>query len=120
MIERKAVPDATPRARDADQAARQLPRGLSAHILPTSATMIGVCMTILSIGHLGGGSEWHMLIDKLLAGDALVFLASALLSFISMRSSRFGTPYETRAEIVFIAGLGVLALGAVALAFAIK
>jgi len=28
--------------------------------------------------------------------------------------------YESRAELVFIAGLGVLALGAVALAFAIK
>ena len=27
--------------------------GLSAHILPTSATMIGVCMTVLSIVHLG-------------------------------------------------------------------
>lgn len=111
---------ATPRTGDADAVVRQLPRGLSAHILPTSATMIGVCMTILSIGHLGSGSEWHMLIDKLLAVDALVFLASALLSFISMRSNRFGTAYETRAEMVFIAGLGVLALGAVALAFAIK
>ena len=82
--------------------------------------MIGVCMTVLSISHLGSGSEWRMLIDKLLAIDALVFLVSALLSFISMQSSRSGTAYETRAEVVFITGLGLLALGAVALAFAIK
>lgn len=82
--------------------------------------MIGVCMTVLSISHLGSGSEWRMVIDKLLAIDALVFLVSALLSFISMQSSRSGTLYETRAEVVFITGLGLLALGAVALAFAIK
>ena len=36
-------------ARSADPPAQPL-RGLSAHILPTSATMIGVCMTVLSIG----------------------------------------------------------------------
>ena len=93
--------------------------GLSAHILPTSATMIGVCMTVLSIGHLGPSGEWRMVIDKLLAVDALVFLVSALLSFISLRSRRSGSNYEAHAELVFIAGLGLLALGAVVLAFAI-
>lgn len=77
-------------------------------------------MTVLSIGHLGSGSEWHTIIDKLLAVDALVFLSSALLSFISMRARHLGTSYETRAEVVFIVGLGLLALGSVALAFAIK
>ena len=81
--------------------------------------MIGVCMTVLSIGHLGPGGPWRMVVDKLLAVDALVFLASALLSFISMRSQRFGARFEARAELVFIAGLGLLALGAMVLAFAI-
>lgn len=60
-----------------------------------------------------------MVVDKLLAANALVFLVSALLSFISMRSNRFGNRLEARAEIVFITGLGLLALGAVLLAFAI-
>lgn len=110
----------TPLLHGSDMAAKSLPGGLSTHILPTSATMIGVCMTVLSIGHLGSGSEWHTLIDKLLAVDALVFLSSALLSFISMKASRLGSSYETRAEAVFIIGLGLLALGSVALAFAIK
>ena len=113
-------PVAPPPSHCVDTAGKLFPRGLSAHILPSSATMIGVCMTVLSIGHLGSGGQWRMLIDKLLAVDALVFLVSALLSFISMRSSRFGTPYEARAEVVFIVGLGLLALGAVALAFAIS
>ena len=94
--------------------------GLSAHILPTSATMIGVCMTVLSIGHLGPGGEWRMVIDKLLAVDALVFLVSALLSFMSMRLPGAGQRHEARAELVFIAGLGMLALAAVVLAFVIS
>lgn len=96
-------------------------RGLSAHILPTSATMIGVCMTVLSIGHLRQGGRSRMVIDKLLAIDALMFLASAVLSFMSMRTRHHGgARYEARAELVFIAGLAILALGAVVLAFVIE
>jgi hypothetical protein len=94
--------------------------GLSAHILPTSATMIGVCMTVMSIGHLGPRDDMRLLIDRLLAVDALVFLASALLSFISMRARRSGARLEAWGEVIFIAGLGLLALGAVALAFALR
>ena len=81
--------------------------------------MIGVCMTVLSIGHLGPGGGWRMAVDKLLAVDALIFLVSATMSFMSMRSRRMGTRYESRAEAIFIAGLGLLALVAVALAFVI-
>ncbi|CDG85267.1 hypothetical protein [Janthinobacterium agaricidamnosum] len=95
-------------------------RGLSAHILPTSATMIGVCMTVLSIGHLGPRGEVRVLIDKLLAIDALVFLVSAVLSFMSLRPRPASGQYESWAELLFIAGLGMLALGAVVLAFEIS
>lgn len=91
--------------------------GLSSHILPTSATMIGVCMTVLSIGHLGPSGEWRVLIDKLLAIDALVFLVSAGMSFLSLRSRRYGARYEARAEAVFIAGIGLLAIATLMLAF---
>jgi hypothetical protein len=110
-------PDTKPTPNDGSVPAAA--KGLSAHILPTSATMIGVCMTVLSIGHLRPGGELRLVLDKLLAVDALVFLVSALLSFISMRSSRSGTRLEARAEIVFITGLALLALGAVVLAFSI-
>jgi len=112
-------PDAPPASRDAEAALQALGSGLSAHILPASATMIGVCMTVLTIGHLGPRGDLRMLVDKMLAIDALVFLASALLSFMSMRSRRVGRRYEAHAETVFIAGLGLLALWAVVLAFAI-
>ena len=94
--------------------------GLSAHILPTSATMIGVCLTVMSIGHLGPRDDRRLLSDRLLAIDALVFLASALLSVISMRSRNSGVRLEAWGEMVFIAGLALLALGAVTLAFALR
>ncbi|NDZ13719.1 hypothetical protein C7T35_29775 [Variovorax sp. WS11] len=82
--------------------------------------MVGVCMTVLSIGRLRRNGRSGVLIDKLLAFDALVFLASAVLSFASIRSRHQGPRHERRAELLFLAGLAILALGAVALAFVIE
>ncbi|MDN2712831.1 hypothetical protein O0880_25780 [Janthinobacterium sp. SUN118] len=95
-------------------------RGLSAHILPTSATMIGVCMTVLSIGHLAPRGDVRVVIDKLLAVDAIVFLVSAVMSFMSLRPGHARLRYEWWGELVFICGLALLALGAVVLAFVIN
>lgn len=95
-------------------------RGLSAHILPTSATMVGVCMTVLSIGHLAPRGEVRVAIDKLLAVDAIVFLVSAVLSFMSLRPGQSRLRYEWWGELLFICGLALLALGAVVLAFIIN
>lgn len=81
--------------------------------------MIGVCLTALYISLLGPTSAHRMVVDKLLAADTLVFLASATLSFVSMRMRRRGARYESHAEAIFIAGLGLLALVALWLAFAI-
>lgn len=81
--------------------------------------MIGVCMTVLSIGHLRAAGPSRMVMDKLLAIDALVFLASAVLSFFSIRSRHGGPRHEARAEMVFLFGLAILAIGAVVLAFTI-
>jgi hypothetical protein len=103
-----------------DSAGARQGAGLSAHILPTSATMIGVCLTALYISLLGPSSESRMLVDKLLAVDGLVFLGSALLSFVSMRVTRAGGRWERWAESVFVGGLGLLALGGVALAFVVN
>lgn len=94
--------------------------GLSAHILPTSATMIGVCLTALYISLLGPPSAGRVLVDKLLALDGLVFLASAVLSFMSMRLRQRAARYEALGENVFVAGLGLLALGGLVLAFVVS
>jgi len=86
-------------------------RGLSLHILPTSATMIGVCVTVISLVRLfevSGGVG--TIIDRAIAADTLVFLAAALLSYMAMRSERNAQRLETYADITFLVALGVLAV----------
>jgi hypothetical protein len=94
--------------------------GLSAHILPTSATMVGVCLTALYISLLSPMSAQRVVVDKLLAVDALVFLVSAVLSFASLRVRRGRKRYEALGESVFIGALGLLVLCALGLAFAVN
>lgn len=81
--------------------------------------MIGVCLTALYISLLSPMGAQRMVIDKLLAVDTLVFLLSATLSFMSMRAQRSGAAYESCAEAIFIAGLGLLSLVALTLAFVV-
>lgn len=82
--------------------------------------MIGVCLTALYISLLGPAGTSRDMVDKLLAVDALVFLVSATLSFVSMRSGRRARRFEARAEAIFLAGLGLLAMVAMVLAFAVN
>lgn len=86
------------------------------HILPTSATMIGVCMTVISIVrllHIGAAATW---IDKLLAIDSLIFLASAAFSYCSMRNGAFAR-YEKHADLSFMIALLGMTICALLLAF---
>lgn len=81
--------------------------------------MIGVCLTALYISLLSPMGAQRMVMDKLLAVDTLVFLLSATLSFMSMRARRRRASYESYAEAIFIAGLGLLSLVALTLAFVV-
>ena len=86
------------------------------HILPTSATMIGVCMTVISIVkllHIGSTGAW---IDKLLAIDSMTFLASAVFSYFSMRNGAFSR-LEKYADHAFMIGLMGMTICALLLAF---
>lgn len=93
--------------------------GLSAHILPTAATMVGVCMTVLSIGRLSSEGRLGVVIDKLLAFDGVVFLVSAVLSFVAIRIAADTESFETWAEKLFLLGLTLCVFIAVVIAFAI-
>lgn len=93
--------------------------GLSAHILPTAATMVGVCMTVLSIGRLSSSGRLGVIIDKMLAIDSVIFLVSAVLSFVAIRIAANTDHIETRAEKLFLLGLSLCAVVAVVIAFAI-
>jgi multisubunit Na+/H+ antiporter MnhG subunit len=59
---------------------------LSQHILPSSATMIGVCITALSIIKLARFAGVAFWLGHLLALTSLVFLTSGVLSYAAMRS----------------------------------
>jgi hypothetical protein len=96
-----------------------LSNGLSAHILPTSATMIGVCMTVVSIVKLVHLSGIGVVIDRVLAADSIVFLLSAMLSFTSMQRTEGAARLERWAEMAFVFALGLVAVAAVILAFEI-
>lgn len=93
--------------------------GLSEHILPSAATMVGVCMTVLSIGRLSHSGRLGFFIDKMLAFDSVIFLVSAVLSFVAIRIAADIDHVETWAEKLFLLGLFLCAVVAVVIAFAI-
>lgn len=91
---------------------------LSQHILPSSATMIGVCITALSIIKLARFSGLALWLGHLLALNSLVFLTSGMLSYAAMRSAQ-NTSLEQYADIAFIFGLILLSLSTVFMAVVI-
>lgn len=107
----------SPAIRDRDDARSMSP--LSSHILPTAATMVGVCMTVLSIGRLSQSGRLGIFIDKLLAADAVILLVSAVLSFMSIRATERARHLETWAEEMFLLGLILITLTTVLIALTI-
>lgn len=96
---------------------RTAANGLSSHILPTSATMVAVCMAVISVVKITSAGTLGVWIDKLLGVDSLLFLVSTFLSFISMRPGRRSVRYERWAEWIFLTGLTVLVGAGLILSF---
>lgn len=92
---------------------------LSRHILPSSATMLGVCMMVISIAKLLQLGPIGVTLDRLLALDSTLFLASAALSYLAMRPSG-QSRFEHYADLAFMLGLVVLAICSVLLSFEIR
>jgi len=90
---------------------------LSHHILPNSATMVGVCIMVISIVKSMTPDLANYLIDKGLAIDSLLFMISALLSFSSIRSEQATDRLERWAEIIFLLGLVSMTLITVVFSF---
>lgn len=96
-------------------------QNISSRILPTSATMVGVCMTVITVHRLIESSKQVMhgigIIEILLAADTLLFLFSALLSYLSMRTKRNTERIEQIADIGLLLGLVLMVIAAFILAF---
>jgi hypothetical protein len=92
---------------------------LSRHILPTSATMIGVCTTFIGLVKVAESKIGPSHVDEYASLAALIFLVSATSSYLSMRYSRsagFSARCERVADTLFLAGLFSITL--IALLFA--
>jgi hypothetical protein len=90
---------------------------ISQHILPTAATMVGVCITVVGIVRFMEVSSLHLsIIDNIVAGDAVLFLASALLPFGALRTTRDTPRLERYADLLFLSALTVLVASSLMLA----
>ena len=58
---------------------------LAHHILPTSGTMIGICMTLIGLVKVTEFKGHDSHVDEYAALATLVFLASAVSSYLSLR-----------------------------------
>jgi hypothetical protein len=92
---------------------------LSHHILPNSATMVGVCIMVISIVKSMSPGLANYLIDKALAMDSVMFMLSACLSFLAIRSYQYSARLEGLAEIIFLVGLISMTLITVVFSFEI-
>jgi hypothetical protein len=89
---------------------------LSHHILPNSAQLVGVCMMVIPVVKLLHFGQVGLLLDKLLAIDTLIFMASAGFSYAAMRKEKYAR-FEKFADQVFMLGLMELGICAILLAF---
>jgi len=83
--------------------------GDSTHILPASATLLGLCFVLLSSIKLLGMAE-KTLIDELCGGVTILFLASSIFSYVSMHPLRKAVFYERIADLIFVSGLFFLSV----------
>jgi len=100
-----------------------LEEDISIHIFTVSASMVGVCLTVIGIVNIIiRGQNITTIADDLLAVDALVFLCSCMLSYWALRSRsrRRMIRVEHVADIIFLVGLSsmVVICGIIVLALA--
>ena len=94
-------------------------KSISHHIFPTSSNLLGLCFVILSFMKVTKmGLE--TMIDELLAIAVVLFLAASIFSYASIRTaSNKSDHYEKIADVIFLSGLGLLAITSVIIVFEI-
>lgn len=86
---------------------------IAIHVLSVSATMIGVCVTVIGILRFTTRKDLAgTLADDLVAADAILFLGAALSAYIALRSRKVETRQriERWADVLFILALGVMTM----------
>jgi len=86
----------------------RLEEDIRIHVFTVSATLVGVCMTVIGIVRIVIVTKnISTLADDLLALDAFIFLCSCLSSYWALRTSSRQRAYQVErfADVIFIIGL---------------
>ncbi len=103
-----------------DEPTAGAPRELSEHIFSVSAGMVGVCITVIGLFRIVSRSQHVDSVAKnLLSIDALVFLASCFLAYLGLRApaSQSRRKFERAADYLFLAGLTMMSVVGVLIAY---
>lgn len=118
----KAQQPYTQVARSEQETQRQLEADISVHIFSVSAALVGVCLTVIGlIRVITSSSKVNTLVDDFLAIDAVIFLASCVLSYWALRTRSLYRMYrvERMADAIFLIGLFLMVLVCSFVAYAI-
>lgn len=93
---------------------------IAIHIFSVSAALVGVCLTVIGIFRaIGELKNFSTLGDNILAVDALIFLASCIFAYNSLRTrdAKKQHKLEKVADVLFICGLSLMAIVCLIIAY---
>ena len=96
------------------------PREMTEYIFSVSAGMVGVCITVIGLFRIVSRSaQVDSVADNLLSINALVFLASCFLAYLGLRAraTRNRKRFERAADYLFLAGLTMMSVVGVLIAY---
>jgi hypothetical protein len=108
--------------RESSESGTAKERDIAVHIFTTSAMMLGLCLTIISIMRSARTPlAMETVVDDIIAIDALVFLIACFLSYAALRVRRLRRIHriESMADAVFLIGMTGMALACVIFVWAI-
>jgi hypothetical protein len=102
---------------------RRLDDDICVHIFTASATMVGVCLTVIGILRVVISLRREdTLADDMLAVNSLLYLASCLLSYWALRTRNVNRNYrlERIADVIFLVAMVFTAINAGFITWAIS
>ena len=105
-----------------NQHSEDLEKNICVHIFTVSASMVGVCMTVIGIIHIViGVRKIDTVADNLLAFDALLFLIASMFSYTALKAPLSKRMYhiERIADCLFMIGLFIMVIVSGIIAYAV-
>lgn len=85
----------------------------STHIFPAASTMVGVCMTVVSIVKVLHGKKFDL--AAIVSVASVIFLVSTFCAYVALRHEK-PSHVDTAAEYLFLAGLVLITVAGCLLA----